>query len=349
MMTIGYVSQDGKSCLLPGIPRRAILSSYSCHRSQQLFVGSKPIPSFSSMRTSVTCNASYNNYKRNPDFSRQPKGSSRGKKKQSQESEQSDNTEVMDFMSSKNGSLLSPSANTRYQATATSGQREREIVELFRKVQAQLRERAAIKEEKKIEAAQQGQSKKGTVTSVLKLLRRHSGDQKKTTSPGEEFSVDQVERSNTFEDEQNINPFGPSDSKSEESDVRGPLPSARPASNFSRKSPVPRMELQPVLSAEEDINSAPSESRGRRKKTGDYESVQSAPVESVVLDGPDELSSDDQLDPSGSDETIESSSTEASPDLGSLKLSELRDLARYRGVKGYSKLKKGELAELLSA
>ncbi|RRT69290.1 hypothetical protein B296_00001817 [Ensete ventricosum] len=237
----------------------------------------------------------------------------------------------MGFVSSKNGSLLSLSTNTRYQGAATSGRREREIVELFRKVQAQLRQRAAIKEEKKIEASRQGQSKKGTVGPLLKLLRRHSGDQKKTTSPEEEFSVDQVEGSNTFEDEQNINLFGPSDSKSEEPDVRCPLPSSRPASNFRRKSPVPRMEFQPVLSAEEDIYSA----------------------EPVVLDVPDELSPDDQLDPSGSDETseetIESSSTEASSDLGSMKLSELRDLARYRGVKRYSKLKKGELVEVLSA
>lgn len=301
----------------------------------------------------MSCNANPNNYKRNPDFSRQQKGSSRGKSRKHQEPEQPENTEEIDFMSSKNGSLPNLSSNPRYQATAAPGQREKEIVELFRKVQAQLRERSAIKEEKKIESAQQGPSERGTVDSLLKLLRKHSVNQKKKGAPEEDSSVDQREKNNIFEDEQNFNLFDPGDIKSEESHEPGPPPSTRPASNFRRKSPVPRMKFQPVFSVE-DNNTTPSKSRGRRKKNDKIESEPVAQAEPLILGGPDEPSLDNELVLSNSDETAEeetteSSAAEVSPDLSSLKLSELRELAKSRGIKGYSKLRKGELVELLSA
>ncbi|CAL9768380.1 unnamed protein product [Musa acuminata subsp. burmannicoides] len=357
MTTTGFVPHGGKCLPLPGLSRGAILTSYSYNRGQRLFCGSKGLlksfTSHNSGRMSVSCNASPNNYKRNPDFSRQQKGSSRGKSRKHQEPEQPENTEEIDFMSSKNGSLPNLSSNPRYQATAAPGQREKEIVELFRKVQAQLRERSAIKEEKKIESAQQGPSERGTVDSLLKLLRKHSVNQKKKGAPEEDSSVDQRQKNNIFEDEQNFNLFDPGDIKSEESHEPGPPPSTRPASNFRRKSPVPRMKFQPVFSVE-DSNTTPSKSRGRRKKNDKIESEPVAQAEPLIPDGPDEPSLDNELVLSNSDETAEeetteSSAAEVSPDLGSLKLSELRELAKSRGIKGYSKLRKGDLVELLSA
>ncbi|WOL11098.1 SAP-like protein BP-73 [Canna indica] len=355
MTSTGYAPHHGKCLPVPGIFRGAILSSYSCNEEQKWFYGTrgllKSVSSHSSKRISLTCNAGPNKW--NPDFSRQQKGSSRGRNRQYQEPEQPESAEELDFVSSKNGSLFSLSSNSKPLATATPGQREKEIVELFRKVQAQLRERAAIKEDKKIETSQQGQGERGTVDSLLKLLRKHSVSQKKKSSPEDEFSVDQLEKSETFEDEQNLNIFGPDDSKPEESHEPGPLPATRPASNFRRKSPVPRMKFQAVFSAEEDTKTAPSKSRGRRKKNANKESEAALQVDSVVLDGQDELTLDNPLEASGSDETAEelkeSSAADISPDLSSLKLSELRDLAKSRGVKGYSKLKKKELVELLSA
>jgi len=152
----GYVLPAGK-CQASG---RAALLSSSSNGGHKLFGGANALlrtsPSHRPKVVSVTCKAS-NNHRRNPDFSRQHTGSSRGRNRQYHERENSDSFEETDHLPSKNGLLLSLSSNQRYSATATPGRREKEIVELFRKVQAQLRESAAIKEEKKIEASQQGQ------------------------------------------------------------------------------------------------------------------------------------------------------------------------------------------------
>ncbi|XP_074559906.1 SAP-like protein BP-73 isoform X2 [Curcuma longa] len=348
---------QGKCLPLPGVSRGAIVLSYSCNRGQKLLCGIKNV-NLHKTRISLMCNAGPNNFKRNPDFSRRQRGSSRGgKSKQYQEPEQSDNMEEMDYASSKNGSLLSLTGNIRHQATPLPGQREKEIVELFRKVQAQLRERALIKEGKKIEAAQQGQNERGTVDSLLKLLRKHSVNQKKKSTPEVDFVADQLEKnSTTLDDEQNLNPFAADDIDSDSSEESTPLVPTRPASSFRRKSPVPRVKFQPVFSAEEEAKSPPPKSQGRSKKISNTESELLKKAELLTLDDLDEESesSDNQVETSDSNSTAEkikesSSATEASADLGSLKVAELRDLAKARGAKGYSKLKKGELIELLGA
>lgn len=350
----GYLLSDGRCLLCPGMSRRTSFPSSSCNRDPILFrsanVKLKTFPLYGPRRVSFLCNASSNNPKRNQDFSRQQKGSSRGRVKQFQERDNSENMEEADLLSSKNGPLLSLTSNPRYQATAIPGQREKEIVELFRKVQAQLRERAAIKEEKKIEAAQQGQAERGTVDSLLKLLRKHSVDQKKKSGGEEDFNLDQLERSNPFEDDQNSNIFGPNNITPEE--AHGADAVTRPASNFRRRSPVPRVKFQPVFSAEEDVSSTPSLKSQGKKKRGKDEPEPASDSESISLDGPDEVYLDDQSEISDADETseetVESSAAEKNADLGSMKLSELRGLAKSQGIKGYSKMNKGKLLELLS-
>ncbi|XWS36439.1 hypothetical protein CRYUN_Cryun20dG0086000 [Craigia yunnanensis] len=87
-----------------------------------------------------------------------------------------ENLDESEMLSSKNGPLLSLSGSTKFQATAAPGPREKEIEQLFRKVQAQLRERAAAKEDKKTEASQGRGKESETVDSLLKLLRKHSAD-----------------------------------------------------------------------------------------------------------------------------------------------------------------------------
>lgn len=351
----GYLVSDGKCLPCLGMSGRMSSPSYFRNRDSILNQGTnvllKPFPVYCPRRVSFVCNS--NNQRRNPDFSRRQKGSSRGKIKQFQDQENSDNIEEANLPSSENGPLLSLVSNPRYQAIATPGRREKEIVELFRKVQVQLRERAAIKEEKKIEAAQHGQAERGTVDSLLKLLRKHSVDQKKKSGGEEDFNLDQPERSNPFEDEQNSNTFGPTNITSEDVHEPDPVPFTRPASNFRRKSPVPRVKFRSVISAEDVGFTSSLKSQEKDGKTGNNEPQLAPDPDSVSLDRPDEVYLGDQFDTSDTDETSEetskSSAIEENPDLGSLKLPELKGLAKSRGIKGYSKMKKGELLEVLSS
>ncbi|KAJ6412174.1 hypothetical protein OIU84_005269 [Salix udensis] len=238
-----------------------------------------------------------------------------------------------DLLTSKNGSLLSFSGTPKFQATATTGPREEEIVELFRKVQTQLRERAAAKEDIKVEASQ----------------GKENGAYKKAKSTSS-FNSSKKERNNTLE---------PNNSFS------------RPPSNFRRKSPVPQVKFQPIYSGEDLVNSASHLNLNGEKKnqfeilpdtTEELElDTEIEPEEEPELDSEqepessfpagdvfDELSERESSDIENVDEGGEKHQLTEHEDLSSLKLPELRVLARSRGVKGFSRMKKGELVELLS-
>ncbi|XP_072995553.1 SAP-like protein BP-73 [Typha latifolia] len=340
------------STSLHGLSGRATVPACNGH-CHLLRVGIflKKFPTYSPRGVSFACSASSNNHRRNPDFSRQHRGSSRGRSKQHQERDYSENIDESDMMPSKNGPLLSLTSNPRYQATAAPGRREKEIVELFRKVQAQLRERAAVKEDKKIEAAQQGQGERGTVDSLLHLLRKHSVDQRKKSNGEEDYNSDQPERSRGLEDDQTSNIFGANSNRPEELNEPDPVPFSRPASNFRRRSPVPRVKFQPVFAADEGISSTSSSKNKGKKKIASHEPVPVPVPESVPLDTPDDILLEDQSVTSNAEESHEDivePSASGDLNLGSLKLAELRELAKSRGIKGYSKLRKGELVELLS-
>ncbi|GMH20887.1 hypothetical protein Nepgr_022729 [Nepenthes gracilis] len=160
----------------------------------------------SSRLTSFSCKASSNNPRRNPEFPRQNRhGFSRNRNRQNEERDSSENGEESELLSMKNGPLLSLSHNnSRHQATAAPGPREREIVELFRKVQAQLRERMAAKEERKVDTSR-GQSKeRETVDSLLKLLRKHSIEHGKRKVDEGSSSADEGDKSRSFFNSDNI-------------------------------------------------------------------------------------------------------------------------------------------------
>lgn len=351
----GYGLSDGKCLPCSGNFGRAAVSSCSCPNDCKHFSSVKILRKNNlhcdTKRMPFACMATSSGHRRNPDFSRQSRQGnafSRGKNRQNQENTSgSENTDEMEILSSRNGPLLSLSGSPRYQATATPGPREKEIVELFRKVQAQLRQRAAIKEEKKIEASQ-GQGERGTVDSLLKLLRKHSSEQgKKSSSGSEDFNINPPERNSMLADEQTPNFFDSNAIEVGEVQETSAAPFTRPASNFRRKSPVPKIKYQSVYSTgltEESMDLSPSSNLVKEKSA--------IPVEpkSVSLDLPKEAF-DEISESSDANETSyengDPSSAEAS-DLGSLKVSELRVLAKSRGVKGFSKLKKGELLEVLS-
>ncbi|KAI3968818.1 hypothetical protein MKX01_028968 [Papaver californicum] len=385
------MSQGILSSNLPGYGPAAT-SSYSSHGDLKAFLpvkinSSKSVLLYSNRASSLVCSANSSNHRRNPDFSRQRQnhGFSRNRNRQNLHRENSENIEESELLSSKSVPLLSLSNGPRFQATATPGPREKEIVDLFRKVQAQLRERAAIKEEKKMESSQ-GQGKESeTVDSLLKLLRKHSVDQgkrKSSSGSSRDFVLEQPEQNiSSFEDEQNTN-FLNSNSNTREEDEEAQEPKhsnafRRPVSNFRRKSPVPRMIYEPVYSPEDNINSLSlPKLQGRRKKNEPEPELETEPepepvpefeplseielkseleesfdVSSDVHDEEfaeiSETESSDVDEAYIDDEVVETKSSAGHTDLSALKLAELKVLAKSRGLKGYSKLKKVELIELL--
>ncbi|XP_061375308.1 rho-N domain-containing protein 1, chloroplastic-like [Gastrolobium bilobum] len=313
-----------------------------------------------SVGASFVCEA-----KRNPDFSWQNKNRLSRSRNRSNEGRDGFENFEEDMLSSKNGPLASLSTSGKYQATAAPGPREKEIVELFRKVQARLRERAAIKEEKKVETSRGQGKENSTVDSLLKLLKKHSVEQVKRSSGGgrgKDFSLDQLQESNQFNGERSTK-FSDLGSAPKDESLEANISVARPRSSFQRRSPVPRVKYQPVSNNEDDMNVVPMSS-------GDGESDQDQiglklddepePDSEPDLDPKDELffpdmgiaelSEDDSHDSEQTynDESVEEQLVVRHEDLSALKLPELRALAKSRGLKGFSKMKKGELMELLS-
>ncbi|KAL9301274.1 hypothetical protein AtEden1_Chr2g0251481 [Arabidopsis thaliana] len=164
----------------------------------------------------------------NPDFSRNNKHGFRGRNRRNEDRDGLvDGGLEDDMLSSKN---------------------EKEIVELFKKVQVQLRARAAAKkEEKKTEEASKGQGGKEseTVDSLLKLLRKHLGEQSKKQVSNFN-SEKQLQRDDDASERQNHS-SSRFDSRNKDHNA---TPFTRPASSFRRNSPVPRHKSQASYSSE---------------------------------------------------------------------------------------------------
>lgn len=349
----GHAPPDGTGLPCQGVSGRAVcLTPYlSCGSN-------KNSPKVKHLQctvrnTSPVCSASSGGHRRNPDFSRQNKhGFSRNRNRQSEDREGFESLEESEMFSSKNGPLLTTSGIPRFQATATPGPREKEIVELFRKVQAQLRERAAVKEERKIEESQRKGKESETVDSLLKLLRKHSVQQGKRSSDiesGRDFILDQPDQNgekNTeiYDSNQNV--------KHKKRESEAPAMS-RPRSNFQRRSPVPLAKTEPGFSDEDAISSvsqANSVQEGK-KKSLEPEFGVGPDTEPTFSDGDvfDEMSEDEISGIYDDDnENVQEPDADEYSNLSEMKLTELRELAKSRGLRGFSKLKKHELIELLS-
>lgn len=326
-----------------------------------------PFGSSSRDTMSFICNAnSSGGQRRNPDFSRQNRqGFSRNKNRHNEDQSGADGFEDSEVFSSKNGvsgpppSFLSGSVPPKFLSAATPGPREREIVEIFRKVQAQLRERAAQKEEKKVDDSQGHNKQNETVDSLLKLLRKHSVQHGKSTTNNRnnrDFVLDhQSEQNNSFTEDKSpkdLNNRAKNEVQTTETQ------SFRPASNFQKRSPVPSFKYKPILTGEESFSREPY-TRANGKKKEAIQEPELTPVvkiesdvESEAFDEFDESSDDEASDiEDTADEIDDSEETNVieSIDLSGMKLVELREVAKSRGIKGFSRLKKQELLELLTS
>lgn len=378
MFLVGYGPAEGRCLPCSGVSGRAVAfspcSSPVDHRIySQVKIGSMKCVS---RATSFVCKGTSGGHRRNPDFSRQNKQAfSRNRNRQNEERDSFESLDESDLLTSKNGPLLSLSNTTKFQATAAPGPREKEIVELFRKVQAQLRERAAVKEDKKVETSQSKVKENETVNSLLKLLRKHSveqGKKKISSFSSGDLIPDQTEQNGPYNDK-STNFFNSSNKG--RNDVLEPSNSSfnRPASNFRRKSPVPQVKFQPIYSNEDSIDSTSHLNLSSEKKLFEMapdtaqqlemepelepqEEPESDPEPDLKLESSfsggdvlDELSEGESSDIDVIDEDDDKQQLIENKDLSTLKLLELRALAKSRGVKGFSKMKKGELVELLSS
>ncbi|KAJ1417468.1 Rho termination factor, N-terminal [Sesbania bispinosa] len=310
--------------------------------------------------------------RRSPDFSRQNKhGLSKSRNRNNDGRDSFENFEE-DMFSSKNGPLVSLSSSPKFQATSSPGPREKEIVELFRKVQARLRERAAIKEEKKVEASRGHGKEKSTVDSLLKLLKKHSVEQVKRSSGGDgstsgggrgkDLSLDQLQESSQYDGAQSTK-ISDLDSAPKDESQEVNISVTRPRSSFQRRSPVPRVRYQPISHNNDDVNVVPVDSEDNENNQDQLDlklDDEPEPDSESDIDSKDELffpdmgiaelSEDDSHDSEQTynDESVEEQLEGQHEDLSALKLSELRALAKSRGLKGFSKMKKSELMELLT-
>ncbi|KAK9055704.1 hypothetical protein SSX86_026789 [Deinandra increscens subsp. villosa] len=306
---------------------------------------------------SFTCNANSSGQRRNPDFSRQGRqGFSRNKNRNNEDRDAVDGFEDSEVFSTKNGQPFLSGSPPKFQSTPTPGPREREIVEIFRKVQAQLRERAAQKEEKKVEDSQGHNKQNETVDSLLKLLRKHSVQQGKGTTTSrnnKDFMLDnQPEQNSSFTEDRSQKD---SNNRVKNEVQTTEAQSTRPVSNFQKRSPVPTFKYKPVLTGEESFTPGPfkrKEARHEPESTPEVK-VKTGPEPEAEIEafaGFDESSDDDTEEVADEiDDDSEEATVIEDKDLSSMKLVELREVAKSRGIKGFSRLKKAELLELLSS
>ncbi|KAJ4907334.1 OB-fold-like protein [Raphanus sativus] len=121
----------------------------------------------------------------------------------------------------------------------------------------------------------------------------------------------------------------------------------RPASSFRRNSPVPRHKPQSSYSSEAIFDEASSYSVTWTQKKDQVDSQPKLKPESFYHEEDEDHDVIvDEL--AGDDESINAEEeTEKDEDLSALKLIELRAIAKSRGLKGISKMKKAELLNLL--
>lgn len=300
-------------------------------------------------RTKIFC-ASSSSHRRNPDFSR-PNKFSRSRKKQGEERGNYENVEESDVLYSKNEASSASFGSSKFQATAIPGPKEKEIVELFRKVQAQLQERAAKKVEKKVDKLQKNEKESEDVSSLLKLLRKHSVQQEKRTNESDsisDFVLYQSEQNSSISDK-NTSIFVPNGSVIQEKQENISPIISRPRSNFQRRSPVPPGWGSPIYSNNKSIGSVSKTEGDQRTLISELEVEHENTTEFACT------ISDSTVDDISEDEIHEDDNAKLShltagwnSNLSGMKLAELRALAKSRGLKGFSKLKKLDLIDLLS-
>ncbi|KAI3449780.1 hypothetical protein Pfo_006445 [Paulownia fortunei] len=221
-----------------------------------------------------------------------------------------------------------------------------------------------MKEGRKVEDSQGKSKESETVDSLLKLLRKHSVQQGKKTSitaDNRDFILDQHEQVGPLTEERSTTISDSTNRVKHEIQESQRPHLSRPKSNFHRRSPVPDIKFQPVYSegsvssiSEDNLDSARKQA-SLEPEAADILEVESdceSDVDLLYSEGNvfDEISEDEisEIYESEHDAVPKEQNLVEADNLSGMKLTELRALAKSHGMKGFSKLKKTELIELLS-
>lgn len=88
--------------------------------------------------------------------------------------------------------------------------------------------------------------------------------------------------------------------------------------------------------------------KGYQKLNGHRQLMSQIEIESISLDGAPKKKEETKAAPAQKTETKPQKDTSSSADLDSMTVSQLKELAKEKGISGYSSLKKAELIEALS-
>ncbi|KAJ1281545.1 hypothetical protein BS78_04G313600 [Paspalum vaginatum] len=255
-----------------------------------------------------------------------------GKGKPYQDKDDCENIDEFDsdVMFSKNGPPISLASNSRPQATSAPGEREKEIVELFKTVQAQQNCELGGKAEPEPAKAQ---GERGSVVSLLKLLRKHSVDQRRKSS-------DDKEQNLKFQPVISADRDADANRKSIANNIADAVQSAKTALDERTATDEPADTVSPYEpdSVIEPENISLDDLAG---VLDDDESVMATNQTRSIWNHLWKLQ---MLKTHGNSATATESS-----DLSSLKVAGLRELAKSRGIKVYSKMKKSDPIEVLSS
>ncbi|KAJ8438162.1 hypothetical protein Cgig2_033041 [Carnegiea gigantea] len=401
---------------LQGVSGRAVSISSSPQSERRTLHMSVMSPKCCLRHRSFVCKASFGGQRRDSDFSRQNRHeSSQSWIQQNEERDDSDDIGKFEFLSAKNARLPSLSNSEKHHATAPPGRREWEILQLFRNTQALLRERGAVKEEKRSEAGEtQNEGSDEIVDPLLRILKKCELEKRRANrGVSNEFPADRKipqqsrklyeEKGKGFsesirtvrEEPQGKSirtvreePQGKSiravreepqgkyirTVREEPQETKRPSFS-RPVSNFQRRSPIPRIRYEPIVSSEESFDSVSysdlDEKSGETHSEPDLgaeaefdfesymdltseeeEEEEEEELETAVLSETDLVNGHAAEFSAAEEDNVDEREAEKQhpelKDLKAMKLDELREVARARGMRGYSKLKKSELLGLLS-
>ncbi|EYU28105.1 hypothetical protein ABFS82_13G094600 [Erythranthe guttata] len=196
------------------------------------------------------------------------------------------------------------------QSSSSLSPNKQEILALFKRIQSSISKGENVNSKKRVSKSAEDSNKPSSAESILEVLHqsRTQGKGKTVGRRGDKFAARQKDSFKKEEISELLSNVG--------------LEKSRPPSSFTKRSPVP------VVSGSID---------GVQPKNETLPETPSVIIPSAEIELTNERLVTTEVD---QDE-------EQSEKFEDMKLSQLKEVAKSKGIKGYSKLKKSELVELL--